>query len=442
MTTIVVFYSAKEALPLREANLSHLMCWRRHSSFRTIYVNAAFPIPWKLLNQLSVQAVIFDTIFLSMHWAPDYFRERSDICLPASKWRCPKIAIAQDEFINMEYVVQFLKAVQVSDVLTFSKSEDWATIYSGLDLEQVNFKTVLTGYVDELRLKRLAPDNTRSRDIQIGYRAWNNPYWLGAHGLQKVIVGQKFADTARKRGMKVDINNPESQDFLIGIDWFDFLSRCQTVLGVEGGASVIDRDGAVRERVERFLELHPHATFSETRDACFSKEEGSAKNLRGLSPRHFEAAMTRTCQILLEGDYNGVLEPWKHYIPVKSDYSNVDEVLDIVSDQARTREIAERAYADLIESGRWSYESFVRETEETIVNSYADADRPNAGFFAVPSYMALWLYERSCWHYAHVINSPIGRLVYRGRLRSINLLRSMMARFTGIARAIRNRAGI
>ena len=52
---------------------------------------------------------------------------------------------------------------------------------------------------------------------------------------------------------------------------------------------------------------------------------------RTISPRHFEAAAFRICQVLFEGRYSGVLEPMVHYIPLKKDFSNIDEVIRRIS---------------------------------------------------------------------------------------------------------------
>ena len=40
-----------------------------------------------------------------------------------------------------------------------------------------------------------------------------------------------------------------------------------------------------------------------------------------ISPRHLEAVVTKTAQVLVEGSYSGVLEPERHYIPVRRDFS-------------------------------------------------------------------------------------------------------------------------
>ena len=309
--TIVVFFHARYHVPLRTANEAHLLCWKRYSKHRVIYVNVGFGVPWRLLRPVDIDAVIFDTIFLSMHWSPDYFRMRAGPCAPVRHLDCPKIAVVQDEFYNIDLVVEFLASVGVTHILTCSDEADWPKLYGKLDLKRVKLRTVLTGYVDETRLRRAADPRLSGRPIDIGYRAWSNPYWLGEHGMQKVRIGQIVGEAARKRGLNVVINNPAALDFLIGERWYDFLSRCRAVLGVEGGASVLDRDGSIKRRVETYLAEHPAATFEQTREQCFRAEDHTI-NLACLSPRHFEACMTRTCQLLLEGSYNGIFEPWKH----------------------------------------------------------------------------------------------------------------------------------
>ena len=77
--------------------------------------------------------------------------------------------------------------------------------------------------------------------------------------------------------------------------------------------------------------------------------------LFAISPRHFECAMTKTCQVLVEGDYQGVLEPGRHYIELKRDYSNLDEVIEKIQDRELCEQIAERAYEEVVASGKYTY---------------------------------------------------------------------------------------
>src|SRR5437870_13405916 len=109
--TILVFFHARHGLPLRATNSAHLKCWKRYSRHRVVYINVGFGVPWKLIRHLPIDAAIFDTIFLSMHWSPEYFLKHAEPCLPLKDASCPKIALPQDEFINTEYVVAFLNNI-------------------------------------------------------------------------------------------------------------------------------------------------------------------------------------------------------------------------------------------------------------------------------------------------------------------------------------------
>jgi hypothetical protein len=56
----------------------------------------------------------------------------------------------------------------------------------------------------------------------------------------------------------------------------------------------------------------------------------------------------------------------RHYIPLKKDFSNFDEVLRMFRDEACRREITQRARRDLIDSGKYSYRSFIRSFDEEL----------------------------------------------------------------------------
>ncbi len=67
----------------------------------------------------------------------------------------------------------------------------------------------------------------------------------------------------------------------------------------------------------------------------------------------------RSCQILYEGHYSGVMEPMTHYIPLRKDFSNFDEVVEAFRDPELRQRLTDNAHRDLIASGRYAYEAFV-----------------------------------------------------------------------------------
>ena len=65
------------------------------------------------------------------------------------------------------------------------------------------------------------------------------------------------------------------------------------------------------------------------------------------------------------------MEPMVHYIPLRKDFSNFDEVVRLIRDDDVCRELAENAYRDLIASGEWSYAKFVAGVDATLDEAIA-----------------------------------------------------------------------
>jgi hypothetical protein len=359
--TILVLYYTRWVYPLRDTIRTHLYAWRNYSRHRTVYVNVALGFPEGLVRKLAPDMVIFHTLFLGMRWTPSIFRKFTERCEVLKSMECLKVAMPQDEFLNTAMLNDFINDFGITHLLTCASEVDWPTIYDRIDREKVAMKTVLTGYLDHETVRRIERKKNKKRDKDIGYRAWKAEFWLGDQGIHKARIAALFAEASREKGLRADISLRE-EDVLNGDAWFDFLLSCRATIGVEGGSSVLDREGAIKRRVDEYLARNPMATFEETRAQCFPEEDGKLA-LACISPRHLEACITRTCQILVEGDYNGVLRPGEHYVPLKKDYSNLEETLTILSDEERLEAMTAMAYRDVVASGRWSYEAMVRDIE-------------------------------------------------------------------------------
>jgi hypothetical protein len=114
----------------------------------------------------------------------------------------------------------------------------------------------------------------------------------------------------------------------------------------------------VRKKYERLITENPKMTFEEMSERLLNRWEGNIP-YRTISPRHFEAAAFRICQILYEGDYQGIMKPLVHYIPLKKDFSNFDEVIRLFRDDNFRHQITDNCYRDLIACGRYSYQEFI-----------------------------------------------------------------------------------
>jgi len=310
------------------------------------------------IGKLDIDLVILHTTLLSDRWQPDDFRDVAWRMRHVSRVHSPRVAMPQDEFLNTDVLVEVLSEIGVDHVFTCAPEEEWATIYGPLVSAGVGMTRVLPGYVEPdtvLEIDRLARQ-VSNRNIDIGYRATKGRPWLGRHGMMKGWVADAFAAEGRRRGLRIDIST-QPGDTLLGDAWHRFLLSSRYTIGVESGASVLDRDGRIRSCSDAFVAANPDSSFEEIERHCFAGLDGQL-NLKTISPRHFEACVTRTPQILVEGTYNGILEAGRHYIPVRSDFGNLSQVLDEVV-HADHREMAEEAYADIVAPGRYGYPAFV-----------------------------------------------------------------------------------
>jgi hypothetical protein len=354
--------------PWRKTVEDHVYCFRRYGSQRYVYVNLAVPWLANAYLPLRFDAVIWHTTFLGwVRWTPP--DQRIGVMKRAERIaaRAPfQVALPQDEFLGSEKVNDVVRDFGVDHVFSVAPESEWPLIYDGVDRDRVRFSRVLTGYLDEATVRRvdriLAEGSERT--IDIGYRSGPPKPFLGRHAMLKTEVAEVTRSRAIERGLRVDIST-RPEDTLLGDDWYRWLARCRFTLGVEGGASVLDRDGSVLACTERIQRQRPDATFDELEANCFPGRDGEL-DLHALSPRHLEACATRTAQILVEGEYNGVLEAGRHYLPLRRDFSNLDDLLDAVAADRGREQLVDTAHRDVVASGRWTYQRLVSDVERRL----------------------------------------------------------------------------
>jgi hypothetical protein len=65
---------------------------------------------------------------------------------------------------------------------------------------------------------------------------------------------------------------------------------------------------------------------------------------KAISSRHFDAIGTKTCQIMFEGKFNGILKADEHYISLKRDFSNIEDAMKRFGDLSYRKMMVERTY--------------------------------------------------------------------------------------------------
>ena len=348
--------------PVRVTQEKHLFCFKKYGGADFFYFNVdTGQIPLYLLK-VDFDLIIFQTLFISCRWmGTETFNGRHLGNIESLKNNSAvKILLPQDEWYLTDVISDFIRAFGINIVFTLAPDTELKKIYTELDFEKVKFFRVLTGYLDDDLLELISnlQRGITERTIDIGYRSNKSPPWLGRDGYYKTEIALMFNNATAGSELKTSIST-ELRDTIFGNKWFEFLLRCKYTIGVEGGATVIDRDGKINIAGRKFFEENPDATFHEIEEECFRGLDGNISYL-AISPRHLEACATRTCQVLLEGSYNGILKPGVHYIELKKDYSNLHDVLEHIRRDDLREKITENAYRDVVASGNYDYSSFVR----------------------------------------------------------------------------------
>jgi hypothetical protein len=305
------------------------------------------------LRTLNFDAVILHETLLAMRWSPwfEHLRPRFDWLKHIDAL---KIAFPQDEYGHAHVLDDWLSELGVSVVCTVLDDRHRHELYPSLADRAIFYET-LTGYVDSESADRfrarMTPAETRPYDLV--YRAKQHPYLYGSSGRLKYLIGLEAAARCPTHGLRCDIST-RPHETVLGDAWLDFLGKGRATIGTESGSSVLDRRGEIKNAIEHVLAENPSATFEDVSDRMPAGWDDY--RFLAASPRHFEAVVTKTAQVLVRGHYSGVLVPEEHYVPVEADFSNLDEALERVRDRADMARMAERAYEDVYLSGRYSYE--------------------------------------------------------------------------------------
>jgi hypothetical protein len=273
-----------------------------------------------------------------------------------------KILFVQDEYDSTATTWDWIRKAGVQLVMTCVPPEGLAYAYPPQRHHGVEFLQTLTGYVPEDDGLERFVTPMRRRDMRLAYRGRILPYRYGLLGREKYDIGVQMKALAQARGVAADIAVDEDSR-IYGQDWYRFLGSARAMLATESGSNIFDFEGtlkplgeAAEQRGESFESFHAQH---------LQPHEGHVR-MNQISPKVFEAISLRTALVCFEGVYSGVIQPDIHYIPLKKDYSNVDDVFAKLEDLDLLEEMTERAFRDVIASGRYSYAAFARNFEAVL----------------------------------------------------------------------------
>ena len=338
----------------------YLASFRRHSRHDVYYAVATHNAPCAFPLDCFDAVLIHYSVRLcySWHLSPQYAARLSE-------YQGLKMLTIQDEYDWTETARQWMERLGIGVVFTCVPDAYIDNVYPKARFPQVEFINVLTGYVPadyEASGHQTPCRPFHERKNFLGYRGRSLPFYYGDLCREKTTIAQRMREHCLEQQLPCDIEW-DDQHRIYGPDWHTFIQDCRAVLGTESGSNVFDDDGRIREQVKAFLEKHPDTGYDEVHARFVKPHEGAVAVMNQVSPRVFEAVFLKTAMVLLEGGYSGVVQPWIHYIPLKKDFSNADEVLGVLADEPFLRRMVERAYADVIGSGRYTYRQFVAQID-------------------------------------------------------------------------------
>lgn len=228
-----------------------------------------------------------------------------------------------------------------------------------------------------------------SRPIDIGVRSYEYLPWMG--DLERNRIIDYFAATPFVPPLRTNINTTASGR-LSPDDWAGFLNQCKATVATEAGTYFLERNDATMKRIVAYLQdkqgasqtfynrirriaprlalplalrklfrallgrtameqsYHQMAKFGpeiarfEEIFSRFYQQYPDPVSGKCISSRHFDAAGTKTLQIMFPGHFNGILLPDVHYLSLARDFSNIDDVLARFRDPSFVARMVDTTY--------------------------------------------------------------------------------------------------
>jgi hypothetical protein len=188
-----------------------------------------------------------------------------------------------------------------------------------------------------------------NRTVDIGFIG--DMYWPFVGDRERTDLIETFAREGPRWGLRCEIRKQRVPRH----EWATFLNQCKGTIGAESGTYYLNDRGLLLAAAREYnLSQRPDASFEEVFEKFY---RGQPREVSGksISSRHFEPIGTKTCQVLLEGEYNGLLVPDVHYISVRKDLSNVEEAARRFKDDGYRHAMVERAYEYVMDNHTYAH---------------------------------------------------------------------------------------
>lgn len=278
----------------------------------------------------------FDAIVLLHSTFSNTQELRRLLFLAVAASRLPKLFFIGNEYKSMPKKMHFCRRLGIDMLISQSNHQDVLAMYEqALGCRVASVPN--TGF-DSAVFFPVVP--MAERRIDVGYRAYEAPWYLG--NIEKTEIADYFLHNAAALGLTTDISQDVGERFDAS-GYAAFLNRCRGQIGTESGGDYFELTDETRLKFIAYMSVNPDAPWNEVRKQFF-ENYGPSVPMRIISGRQVEAAACKTVQIMFDGRYNGYFRADEHFISLKKDYSNIDEVMQKFRDDDYCRRMVDSAY--------------------------------------------------------------------------------------------------
>jgi hypothetical protein len=301
--------------------------------------------PPKSLIKFDFDAIILTSTFLGKISHPKTYRRIKEKYSFIKNQRSLKIGLPQDDYWAQETRDNWYSE-NLDILISVFQRKYWAVLYPKSIEKKVKIIKGHTTYINKDSFTKINYKEFNQREYDVVYRTMGLPYFPNKIGLTKSLIGDFFLKK-HKDDFKLNISHKE-KDLIFGDDWIKFLANSKSVLGSSSGSSVILRNHHHISKLEK-AKKDKMFNYEKFEKSFFNKKDRNY-NLTDISPRNIEAAKTMTLQILVEGDYGGILKKNIDYFCLKEDLSNSEELINLLNNPLELNKITKNCFERIINS--------------------------------------------------------------------------------------------
>ena len=321
----------------------HLCSFGKESKHKIFYVYS--------YNVIKLNLDIFDGIILH-HSIKREDRDFDAISMKLSLYKGFKCFFIQDIHVKTNLLFQMIENVGFNVIFTSIPKDSVEKIFPPQIYKKIKFISTLRGYFDDSYLKYFKIKPIQEREFHIGYKGKSIELFQGSLGYQKISIAETSIEFCKYNKLNFHITKSTTER-IYGDKYFHFLNNSKATLGNESGCNMLDLDGDLGSKIFQMKQNN----ISEKIIMALLERDDLTNH---ISPRLFESIYFRNLLILFEGNYSGILKPYKHYFPLKKDFSNLTELKIILEDNSEIKKVTDRAFDDIIKSKRYDYKSFIK----------------------------------------------------------------------------------